>query len=141
MKWYFASRMRHKENLAKVVRQLELQGESVTSGWVHEGSLKPYYENLEKVQEMAQGVVSSVLEADIFVLISDAEGTDMFIELGICLAKNKITPDSVKIYIIGEHSKRSLMQLHPSIKHLRDIEELFKEEKIERGDFVFPNFS
>jgi len=132
--------MRHKENLAKVVRQLELQGESVISDWVHEGSLKPYHENLEKVQNLASRAVSSLLDTDIFVLISDPEGTDMFVELGVCLAREGSSLDGVRLYIIGEHSKRSLMQLHPSVKHLKNFEELFEAEKISCEGFIFPDF-
>lgn len=140
MKWYFAGRVRHKENLIEIFKYLETKGEIIVSDWVYEGSHKPYHENLEEVQDLASRVVSSLLETDIFVLISDPEGTDMFVELGVCLAQEKITPGSVHIYIIGKYSKRSLMQLHPSIQHLKNIQELFAKEKIEIGDFVLPDF-
>ncbi|MFA6476592.1 MAG: hypothetical protein WCV68_04280 [Candidatus Paceibacterota bacterium] len=141
MKWYFAGRVRHKEKLKEIFKYLEIKGETVLSDWVYEGSYKPYDENLDKVQTLARRVVVSLLETDIFVLISDPEGTDMFVELGVCLAQDKISPGSIRIYIIGEHSKRSLMQLHPSIKHLKDVRELFEEEKIEVEDFVLPDFN
>ena len=135
MKWYFASRVRHKNLLLEVSKFLEDKGEVVVSDWIHQGSLKPYDLNLSKVQPFSREVAKNILEADIFVLISDAEGTDMFIELGIALAKNTITQNN-KIYAVGEHSKRSLMQLHPAIIHVPTLVELFKKEKIE-GDFIF----
>lgn len=141
MKWYFAGRVRHKEKLKEIFKYLEIKGETVVSDWVYEGSHKPYSENLEKVQVLARRVVTSLLDTDIFVLISDPEGTDMFVELGVCLGKSKIDPDSIRIYIVGEYSKRSLMQLHPSVQHFENIQELFVKEKIEIGDFVLPDFS
>jgi hypothetical protein len=133
--------MRHREKLAKIAQFLEEKGESVISGWIHEGSLKPYQANLAKVQTIAGQSISSLIEADIFVLISDPEGTDMFIELGVCLARDQLSPGSVKIYLVGEHSKRSLMQLHPSIIHVADLCELFEKEGIDCRDFPFPNLS
>ena len=134
MRWYFASRMRHKEKLVKVASYLKDKGEEVISNWLREGSLKPYHENLEKVQNVATQITTNLAKADIFVLISDPEGTDMFIELGFCLAKNQIVPESVKIYIVGEYSKRSLMQLHPAIVHVADLCELFKRENVDCQD-------
>ncbi len=138
MNWYFASRMRHREKLVKVAECLEKKGEKVVSSWLYEDSLKPYQENLEKVQVIAQEVVSSLSKTDIFVLVSDPEGTDMFIELGACLARNT---GAVKIYIVGEYSKRSLMQLHPAIFHVADLRELFERENIDYQDIIIPDFS
>jgi hypothetical protein len=130
MKWYFASRMKHKSKITDISKFLKDRGETVISEWIYKDSLKPYKENISKIQPFSEEVVSSLLDTDIFVLISDPEGTDMFIELGICLAK-KILSKNIKIYIVGEYSKRSLMQLHPSIIHARNIEEVFNIEKID----------
>lgn len=131
MKWYFAARVRHKEKLVEVFDCLKNKGEEVVSDWVYQKSLKPYSENLEEVQKLATNITEAIKETDIFVLISDLEGTDMFVELGICLARDA---GRVKIYIIGEHSKRSLMQLHLAITHVADLKELFEKEKIDYQD-------
>ena len=128
MKWYFASRMKHRSKISDISKFLKDRGEIVISEWVYKDSLKPYEENISKIQPFSKEVVSSLLDTDIFVLISDSEGTDMFVELGICLAKNALLKN-IKIYIVGEYSKRSLMQLHPSIIHVKNIEELFNYEK------------
>ena len=73
MKWYFAARVRHKEKLIEVFDCLKNLGEEVISGWVYQGSLKPYHENLAEVQNLAKEVVKAIIkETDIFVLISDA---------------------------------------------------------------------
>ncbi len=127
MKWYFASRIRHKEALIKIADYLSTKGEIVVSDWLFTESLKPYHENLASVEQLAEGVVSSVLSTDIFVLISDPGGTDMFVELGLALSAQKKN----KIYIVGEHSKRSLMQLHPHIIHTDDLKSVFAAEGID----------
>jgi hypothetical protein len=139
MKWYFASRVRHKEKLQEIARFLEGVGEEVVSDWIYADSLKPYEENLSKVQPFAEGVTKALLATDIFVLISDQEGTDMFIELGVGLAK-KVLSDNIKIYIMGEHSRRSLMQLHPAIIHAKDLQAVLALEKIDYESFVCPEF-
>lgn len=132
--------MRHRSKLIDVANFLKDKGEAVTSEWLYADSLKPYAENLNAVQVFTKELLKSLLECDIFVLISDPEGTDMFIELGACLAKKEITGDC-RIYIIGKHSKRSAMQLHPSVKHIENFAELFKVEGIDYKNFNIPNFS
>jgi len=140
MKWYFASRMKHKSKISDISKFLKDIGETVISDWIYKDSLKPYKENILKIQPFSEEVVSSLLDTDIFVLISDPEGTDMFIELGVCLAKDMLSKN-IKIYIVGEYSKRSLMQLYPSIIHAKNIEEVFHIEKIELRGVEIPVFN
>ncbi len=140
MKWYFASRMRHKEKLVEVSDFLKSKNETILSQWIYEDSLKPYDQNIDKVNVLSKKVVSNLLDSDIFVLISDPEGTDMFIELGVCLAKKELSKN-IKIYIVGGYAKRSLMQLHPDILHVKDIKELFTLENIDTQEVTMPKLS
>ncbi|HEY0010919.1 MAG TPA: hypothetical protein VGB97_03360 [Candidatus Paceibacterota bacterium] len=140
MNWYFASRVRHQPKLLQVAEFLKATGHTFSADWVYQDSLKPYEENLNRVQALATQVVESVLTTDVFVLISDPGGTDMFVELGVMLARSEAA-NSVRIYIIGGHSKRSLMQLHPSINHAKDLSEVFVREGIDYQNFDIPEFS
>lgn len=124
MKWYFASRVRHQEKLKKIAEFLKSHNQDFLSEWVFAESLKPYHENISEVSKLANAVVSAISESDIFILISDQEGTDMFVELGIALASN------ARIYIVGEHGTRSLMQLHPRIIHTENLKKVFEQENI-----------
>ncbi len=135
MKWYFASRVRHQQKIVDVANFLDGIGEKVVSNWIKGRSLKPYDQNLKEVQLLAEEVVRSIMDSDIFVLISDPEGTDMFVELGICLNR-----EEARIYIVGKHSRRSLMQLHPRIKHVDTLKEVFDLENIDSEDFNVPLF-
>jgi hypothetical protein len=58
----------------------------------------------------------------------------MYIELGVAFAKQAVSSD-IKIYIIGDQGSRSLMQLHPSIIHVDNLEDVFNMEKIEYKEF------
>lgn len=139
MKWYFASRTRHREALIELEKGLKSQGQKVVSEWVHVYDLIPYAENLARTQETAEKVVHAINDADIFVLISDREGTDMFVELGAALAKYDRSPDSIRIYIVGDHNKRSLMQLHRAITHLSSMNEVLEKEGL-NSEFQMPEF-
>ena len=99
MNWYVASRVRHKEYLREVSEKLKGLGETVTSDWLYQDSLKPYEENDVAVKALSESVVQAVLASDVFVLISDPEGTDMFVELGIYRMLNWEHYYSFPIYI------------------------------------------
>lgn len=140
MKWYFASRTRHRDSLIELAKVLEASGEKVVSEWVHVYDLFPYIENQERAKETAKKVVRAINNADIFVLISDKEGTDMFVELGLALARYEQSPDLIRIYIVGEYSKRSLMQLHPAIVHLPSVSVVLEKEGVTIEGFQIPSF-
>ncbi|HSE56906.1 MAG TPA: hypothetical protein VLB02_02380 [Candidatus Paceibacterota bacterium] len=137
-KWYFASRMRHQEKIKEVCDFLTAQGEQVVCRWVYEQSLAPYKQNQEKIATLAVDSIQGVIEADVFVLISDPEGTDMFVELGAALAA--AVPAEKKIYNVGSYSKRSLLQTHPSIIHAASLPEVFKAEQINYSKYIIPSF-
>ncbi len=67
---------------------------------------------------MAARIEREVKNCDIFILISDKAGTDMFVESGIAIALKK------KIYIVGKWNKRSLMHFHPNITRVDSLESL-----------------
>ncbi len=129
MKWYLASRTRHQTTLRALADKLTEVGEEVLSEWLYVEKFNSF-ENNPEVTAFSERIVEQVLEADIFVLISDSEGTDMFVELGIALSNSKAN----KIYIVGEDSKRSLMQLHPAVFHVQDIQEVLENEDILLND-------
>ena len=139
MKWYFASRTKHRFKIIEISQFLANVGETVTSDWVYKEISQPYEKNTNEVEALSDEVVGSILETDIFVLISDPEGTDMFIELGVSLAK-KAFLKKIKIYIVGRYSRRSIMQNHPSIVHVSNVKEIFDKEGINSKDFIVPNF-
>lgn len=140
MKWYFSSRTRHRDSLIAISKFLETKGQTINSGWIYIEGLIPYKENGARATEVARDVTRAILNSEIFVLISDPEGTDMFVELGIALGKYNASPESIRIYIVGEHGNRSLMQLHPAITHLSVVKEVLEKEGINNDRFYFPNF-
>lgn len=127
MKWYFASRMRHREFIDKIVNFLKSQNHSVVYNWSKLGSLKPYHENSDKSSLVAREISNTLKDVDIFVLIADEAGTDMFIELGIVIGR-WLDDNKTKIYVVGKFNDRSLMHFHPAIKRLDKLSDVFSIE-------------
>ena len=127
MKWYFASRMRHKESIDKIVNFLKSQNHEVVYEWSKLSSLKPYKENSNKASLVAKEISISLKNVDVFVLISDEAGTDMFIELGIVLGR-WLNNSKTKIYSVGKFNDRSLMHFHPAIKRVDKLSDVFSIE-------------
>ncbi len=123
MKWYIASRMRHKRIINSFLDFLKLNNQSIAFEWSKLGSLKPYSKNQESSAQIAQEISNALKETNIFVLITDSAGTDMFIELGIAISMWDAN-QNLKIYTVGEHNQRSLMHFHPAIKRVKTLKEL-----------------
>ena len=127
MKGYFAAITKHGLILNRIIKTLREDNHEVVFDWTSLESLKPYSKNSEKSKEMANKISLAISNVDVFVLISDPAGTDMFVELGIAIAyqmQNKIS----RIYIVGKYNKRSLMHFHPSIIHVNNLKEVFNKE-------------
>ena len=127
MKWYFASRMRHKEFVEKITNFLKSQSHSVVYEWPKLNSLKPYDENSDKSSLVAREIGNALKDVDVFVLIADEAGTDMFVELGIVIGR-WIDNNKTKIYAVGSFNDRTLMHFHPAIKRVNKLSDVFSIE-------------
>ena len=76
---------------------------------------------------VAKDISAALKEVDIFVLITDKAGTDMFIELGIAIGIG-LDNDKTKIYAVGKFNDRSLMHFHPIIRRVDKLSDVFNIE-------------
>ncbi len=127
MRWYFASRMRHKDSITLIVDFLKSHNHIIVYEWSKGESLQPYATNSHKSSVVAKEITDSLQDVDVFVLIADASGTDMFIELGVVIGRyaQRAKP---KIYAVGEFNDRSLMHFHPAITRVDTLREVFVKE-------------
>ena len=143
MKWYFASRRRHEKEIKYLIDNLSEFGHETSFDWTSLGGLKPYEENESVCRENSYKISNAIKNSDIFVIISDKEGTDMFIELGIAVGSN-IQKKLPRVYVIGEYNQRSLMHFHPSINRIKTIDDVFNiecPEILSSGKFISPKFN
>lgn len=139
MKWYFASRMRHKDKITKIVDFLKLQGHEIVFEWSSLDSIKPYNYHAEKSSLIAKQISESLRDVDVFVLITDEAGTDMFVELGIVIGR-WLDDKNIRIYAVGPFNSRSLMHFHPVIIKVDNLIDVFRLEcpaVLNQKDFAF----
>ena len=127
MRIYIAARQKQKDKVKKISEELSKYTGLLIFDWTSIPNLKPYEENIEESKKISQEISKSIKEADLFILVSDEGGTDMFVELGIAITEN-LNKGTPKIYAIGKNNSRSLMLNHPSIIKINSIQELIKEE-------------
>ena len=127
MKWYIASRTKHIDYVNYLYKTLEKCGEKVTFNWTKIGNLKPFKENQKECTLISKKIISAVKKSDIFVLISDEGGSDMFMELGVAIA-NYNDLKKPKIYHVGKYNERALMHFDSSINRIKSIEDVFRKE-------------
>lgn len=127
MNWYFASRTRHQKSIDKIIDFLKTQNQNIVFEWSKLGALSPFKENAKRSSAVAQEICQALKNVDVFVLISDEAGTDMFIELGIAIGK-WLDDKQTKIYAVGKFNDRSLMHFHPAVVQVANLTEVFQTE-------------
>ena len=134
MKWYLASRTRHQEKLVELSQLLEEQDQTILSDWVYVGSMKPFMENIIEVQQLVEHNINQILQADIFVVFNDLEGTDLLTETGVALAAAAMGRD-LKIYVVGNQYETSMMQLDKNVVHVEKFSQILDAENLAVIDF------
>lgn len=120
MKFYTASRLKHKNKVKEVIETLEDKGHNCTHKWINGQSLKPYEKNLKQSQLVATKQVEAIKDSDVFILLyPDKGGAGMYVELGVALAKNK------KIFVVGEF-KKPIFLFHPAVNHVDSAKKLLE---------------
>lgn len=127
MNWYLASRTRHQKTITDIVNLLKSKNHHVVYEWSKLDLLQPYNENSEKSSLVANEISTALSDVEVFVLISDEAGTDMFVELGIVI-RQWMENNKIKIYIVGKFNDRSLMHFHPAIKRVNKLSDVFSIE-------------
>jgi hypothetical protein len=126
-KWYLASRTKHRNKVKSIIKMLRFLGDDVSYDWTQLQDLYPIFKHKELCNKIAGKISHAISKTDVFVLISDQAGTDMYVELGIAISSASRTKKPV-IYAIGKQNKRSLMQNHPLIIHKETFDEILDEQ-------------
>ena len=125
-KVYIASRYRHKALVKKLLGNLKNRGYVSVTHWVDGKDItKPYSLDIEGVRNEAINATDGSNSCNVFVLISDEQGTGMYTELGIALGR-AARSEKVAIYVVGEHGANSIFSYHPTVKWLKSTQELLE---------------
>jgi len=122
MKFYIAARFKLKDQVKRIYCLLRERGHEIAYDWTEEGLIKPYSENEDLARDIAIKSLNASESCDVFVLISDEAGTDMYGELGSAIASRK-----PQVYVIGESLDRSKFFFHSRVKRMKSIDEVLQD--------------
>ena len=128
MKIYLAARFGKKEEVRYLYRRFKELGYEIASDWTLHKPIKPYESNHETAREYSIEDINAVRNCDVFILMTDEAGTGMYVELGVAISSN-IEQGKPKIYVIGEHTSRSMFYFHPSVNRRKTIDDVLEEIK------------
>jgi hypothetical protein len=126
MKFYIAARFNLKNEVNRLTKEIKKYGHKVIGTWVKQKNIKPYEKHAEISKINSIKSVNQIKNCDVFVLLTDEEGTGMYIELGVAIFSNTLK-NKPKIYIIGKHLTRSMFYFHPAVNRRKTIKEVLKE--------------
>lgn len=122
---YIASRTSQKETVRGYHRKFINLGFEIAEDWTRHKNVKPYSNNVRLSKKYALADIKAITKCDIFILITDKQGTGMYTELGVAIATAIITKKP-KIYVLGKHSNL-MFYYHPAVRRVDTIDEIIKE--------------
>jgi len=126
MKFYIASRFKLKDKVGDIYELLRSKGHETVTDWTKHKPVKPYKENSEFAEKYAAEDLRGVIGSDVFIIMSDDAGTGMHTELGAAIAEN-LRSGKPEIYVVGEHTSRSMFYFHPSVNKKENINQVLEE--------------
>ena len=130
MKFYIAARTALREEVIEIYEKIKERGHEISYDWMEvweKLGLRRPYEKQSKIAKLhVEKVIAAIKTSDVFIMISDKEGTDMYGELASAISFNFMN-QKPKIFILGEYSSNSIFPFHPSINRRKTIEGVLEE--------------
>lgn len=129
MKIYVSAKFNDKERVKNVYNLLKQDGHTITHEWIHHKESYPFSKDAHYASECAVQDFNGVLQADVFILLSNAEPSlGASGELGAAIA-SYIIFKKPQIYVVGPHFDVNFCFYHPAVKQKDSIEEILQEIK------------
>jgi nucleoside 2-deoxyribosyltransferase len=127
MKVYLAGRFDERERIREMQGVLRERGHEITLDWTTHDPIARYGERPELARVYAQEDLQGVMEADVFIFLTAASvGTGTHVELGVAIGEF-VTTGKPRIYVIGEHTSRSIMYFYPAVERRESFEAVLDE--------------
>ena len=123
MKFYIAARSGKKDVVKNIHKKLTSKGYKYLSTWTKVKNLMPYENNVRLSRSLSIKCINAAKKCDVFVLVSDQEGAGMYTELGVAMLSSSLY-GKPKIYVIGDHTNRSMFFFHPLVNRLKTIDDV-----------------
>ena len=125
---YVASRFALKNEIRKIYSELKKLGYQIHGDWTEHQPIKPYEKYPELSRDCSIEDLDFARKSDLFILISDEEGTGMHTELGAAI-DHYLEFKKPIIYVIGKHLSASMFFFHPVVRRRETIEQVVEELK------------
>lgn len=122
MKVYVAGRSSIRNGVEDTIKKLKASGFKITFDWTKHPHFI-YREQPELAKKYSELELQAIDSSDVFILVSDREGSGMYVEMGYALAKGK------PVYIIGEWNQKPIFMFHPQVIKRQTIREVISDLK------------
>jgi hypothetical protein len=144
LKAYVAGRISRQEEVKTILAALRQVGIEITRDWIAmseqlkhatisneaEAAVfrKRSYAILNPIyHDEAEQDLKAVLEADIFVILTDEQGSSMYVEMGAAFAGQKLQQKPNYLYAIGPHFDRMVFYQHQQVIRVSAVEEIITD--------------
>lgn len=149
LKAYVAGRISRQAEVKTILAVLRAAGVGITRDWIAASELltaSPIANEAEATQFRkrnyavldprfhieAERDLEAVLDADIFIILTDEQGSSLYVEMGAAFAGQKIRNKPQLIYAIGPHFDRMVFYRHRSVIRVQTTEEIIEDLKKRR---------
>lgn len=127
MRFYIASRTAKIKEVKEIYNQIREKGYEISYDWTKIPNIgRPFDQIPEITKGHVKKIIKGIRDSDVFIMISDKEGTDMYGELASAISFNSMNKKP-KVFVLGSNLSPSVFPFHPSVKIKRSIEEILEE--------------
>lgn len=138
VKAYVAGRISRQNEVKEIVETLKAVGVVITREWTWTDTItsekeaaayrkREYTQPSQKYHREAEDDIQAVLEADVFIILTDEQGSSMYVEMGVAFAAQKLTGKPKWIYAIGPHFDRMVFYQYKNVKRVNSVQEIVAE--------------
>jgi len=127
MRIYVAAKFDKKDEVLKLFKILKESGHEVHSDWTTHKPIKPYEQNQKLAMQYSAEDIEGVKNCDVFIFLTDKEvSTGAHAELGAAILSH-VKSGKPTIFVVGDHTNRSLFYFHPSVNRRDNINSVLEE--------------
>jgi len=130
MRFYVAARTAQIQKVRQIYDKIKKRGHHILYDWTQITNIeRPFDKNPEITKKYVGEIVSNIRNSDVFIMLTDKEGTDMYGELTTAIAFNleNLKPE---VFVLGDELSHSIFPFHPIVNIRKSIEEILDEFEV-----------
>lgn len=138
LKAYVSGRISRQVEIQAILARLREVGIEITRDWTWTPAItnekeaaefrkKAYATRDPKYHQEADDDLNAVLDANVFIILTDEQGSGMYVEMGAAFAGQKLRNHPQLIYAIGPHFDRMVFYQHHTVLRVNSVEEIIAD--------------